>query len=167
MLDLALPPGPVDPPSASRREQDSPHPPECARARETEIHRYLRTSPFISSVVPSCSFYSIFMYAYLVTYFSKCNFPMTHSVRRRLVSWYVWFCHNFLKGREVALPCSYRSTCFQSGTRSRYSRRSDNQSLISEPGHITAGQFQLQHDNIVMSDTMSGNCRPLLILHPL
>ena len=29
---------------------------------------------------------------------------------RRLVGWLV--CHNFLKGRDVTLPCSYRTTCF-------------------------------------------------------
>ena len=31
----------------------------------------------------------------------KCNVPMSPSVG-----------HNFLKGRKLALPCSYRSTCF-------------------------------------------------------
>ena len=42
----------------------------------------------------------------------KCNFPMTRSVRL-LVSWLVGrsVFHNFLKGREVTLPCSYGSTC--------------------------------------------------------
>ena len=46
----------------------------------------------------------------------KCNFPMTPHVRL-LVGWLVGrsvgrsVCHNFLKGREVTLPCSYRSTC--------------------------------------------------------
>ena len=42
---------------------------------------------------------------------------MTQSVRRSInrsislsVGWSV--CHNFLEGREVTLPCSYRNTCF-------------------------------------------------------
>ena len=38
---------------------------------------------------------------------------MTRSVPRSLgwsVGWSV--CHNFLKGREVTLPCSNRNTCY-------------------------------------------------------
>ena len=38
----------------------------------------------------------------------KCNIPMNpHGHLGRSVS----VCHNFLKEREVTLPCSYRSTC--------------------------------------------------------
>ena len=36
-----------------------------------------------------------------------CSFPMTRSVRRSIGQ---SVCHNFLKGREVTLPCSYKST---------------------------------------------------------
>ena len=35
----------------------------------------------------------------------NCNFPLTLSI-----GWSV--CHKFLKGQEVTLPCSYRSTYF-------------------------------------------------------
>ena len=51
----------------------------------------------------------------------KCNFPMIPSVRLSvcwLLGWLIGplvgmsVCHNFLTGREVTLPCSYRSTCF-------------------------------------------------------
>ena len=37
---------------------------------------------------------------------------MSHHVRP-LVGRLTWSGYNFLKGREVTLPCSYRSTCFQ------------------------------------------------------
>ena len=39
----------------------------------------------------------------------KCNFPMIPHVRRS-VGWPV--SHDFLKGRENEVLCSYRSTCF-------------------------------------------------------
>ena len=47
--------------------------------------------------------------------FWKGYFPITQSVFWSVgrwfgtFSWTVW--HNFLKGRKVTLPCSYRSTC--------------------------------------------------------
>ena len=64
--------------------------------------------------------YKIHTNVYLVNklsldrYYWKWDFPMTLSVRpsvvRRTVGLSV--CHHFLNGREVSLPCSYRSTCF-------------------------------------------------------
>ena len=46
----------------------------------------------------------------------KCNFPMNPSCTSvgRLIPWVVVpsDCLHFLKGRQVTLPCSYRSTCF-------------------------------------------------------
>ena len=43
----------------------------------------------------------------ILSYNWKCNFPMTPHVRP-FVGWLVCMsvCHNFLKGREVTLPCS-------------------------------------------------------------
>ena len=52
---------------------------------------------------------------------NKCNFPMTPPVRPLVgqsVGWAVSkfvdrsVCHNFLKGREVTLPCYYRGTFY-------------------------------------------------------
>ena len=54
----------------------------------------------------------------------KGNFSMTPSVGRSVffsVGWSV--CHNFLKGREVTPPCSYRSTCQRILFRSQAHRR--------------------------------------------
>ena len=41
-------------------------------------------------------------------YESSCQCPLAGWLVSRLVFWLV--CHNFLKGQEVTLPCSYRIT---------------------------------------------------------
>ena len=51
-----------------------------------------------------------------IVYYWKCNFPVRLSVSRlvgRSVGWSVVrsVCHSSLKGQEVTLPCSSRSTC--------------------------------------------------------
>ena len=51
---------------------------------------------------------------FFVAPYWSCNIPINYDPScpsvGRLVGWSV--CHNFLKGWEVTLPCSYRSTCF-------------------------------------------------------
>ena len=64
---------------------------------------------WLSTVINTSAFSGISSYYQEECSYRKCNFPMTPNVRE-LVGRPV--CQYFLKGREVTLPCSYRSTCF-------------------------------------------------------
>ena len=68
----------------------------------------------INSLVFLCIFFEVKLLIFLFCLPQLPNDPVCTSVGWLVLGWFVGrsLCHNFLKGWEGALPCSYRSTYF-------------------------------------------------------